>query len=223
MIDYRPKYVSFDCYGTLINYQIDAATRTVVRGQIDEADWPAFRESFSKYRYDQVLGSYYPYRQVLQDAYDRTCRTWGIESDESAGEQFGEAVLSWGPHDNVVAPLTKMAERYQLVILSNADTAFLDVSVPKLEAPFHAVFTAEQAGVYKPRYQAFEYMVEQLNARPEDFLHVSSHTRYDIMPMHDLGFRNLVMLRRGYDPAAHSYGYVDVDSLDELNQMLGID
>ena len=42
------------------------------------------------------------------------------------------------------------------------------------------------------------------------------------MPMRDLGFPNLVMLRRGYDPAAHAYEYVDVDSLDELNQMLGI-
>jgi 2-haloacid dehalogenase len=223
VINYRPKYVSFDCYGTLINYQIDATTRTVARGQISEEDWPAFRESFSKYRYDEVLDAYRPYREVLQDAYDRVCRKWGIESDPTAGKQFGEAVMSWGPHADVPAPLAKMADKYPLVILSNADTEFLDASVPKLGAPFHAVFTAEQAGYYKPRYQAFEYMVEQLDARPEDFLHVSSHTRYDIMPMRDLGFPNLVMLRRGYDPSAHAYEYVDVDSLDELNQMLGID
>lgn len=223
MINYRPKYVSFDCYGTLINFQIDAATQKVVGGQVSDGDWPAFRESFSKYRYDQVLGEYYPYRQVLQDAFDRTCRKWRIESDPTAGEQFGAAVLSWEAHPDVPAPLAKMAEKYPLVILSNAGTEFLDASVPKLGAPFHAVFTAEQAGFYKPRYQAFEYMVEQLDAKPEDFLHVSSHTRYDIMPMRDLGFPNLVMLRRGYDPAAHSYEYVDVDSLDELNQMLGID
>ncbi|GAB3855345.1 haloacid dehalogenase type II [Nocardioides maradonensis] len=223
MTDYRPKYVSFDCYGTLINYEIDAATRKVVRGQISDEDFPAFRRSFSKYRYDQVLGDYYPYRQVLQDAYDRTCGKWRIESDPTAGEQFADAVLSWGAHPDVPGPLAKMAEKYPLVILSNADTSFLDVSVPRLGAPFHAVFTAEQAGFYKPRYQAFEYMVDQLDATPDDFLHVSSHTRYDLMPAHDLGFRNLVMLNRDYDPPAHSYGYVDVSSLDELNQMLGID
>src|SRR5579875_3864358 len=67
VINYRPKYVSFDCYGTLINYQIDATTRKVVRGQISDEDWPAFRESFSKYRYDEVLDAYRPYRDVLQD------------------------------------------------------------------------------------------------------------------------------------------------------------
>jgi len=221
--DYRPKYVSFDCYGTLINFDITPTTKEIVGDQIGERDWPAFLRSFSKYRYDQVLGSYYPYRQVLQDAFDRACRKWGIKSDTRAGERFGEAVLSWGPHSDVPAPLARMAERYPLVILSNADDEFLAASVARLGAPFHAVYTAEQAGVYKPRYQAFEYMVEQLDASPEDFLHVSSHTRYDLMPMHDLGFRGLVMLERGYDPPAHSYEYVDVSSLDELNQMLGLD
>jgi 2-haloacid dehalogenase len=97
------------------------------------------------------------------------------------------------------------------------------VSVPKLGAPFHAVYTAEQAGVYKPRYQAFEYMLDSLDASPADFLHVSSHTRYDVMPANDLGFENLVLLERGFDPPAPSYGYSKVDSLDELNRLLGIE
>lgn len=222
MKNFRPKYVSFDCYGTLVYFEIASTTKQLVGDQVKEEDWPEFLRNFSKYRYDEVLTPYRPYREVLQDAYDRTCRKWGIESDPNAGKRFGDAVLSWGPHADVPSPLARLAERYPLVILSNADTAFLDVSVPKLGAPFHAVYTAEQAGFYKPRYRAFEFMVEQLNATPDDFVHVSSHTRYDLMPAHDLGFRNLIMLNRGYDPAAHAYEYLDIDSLDELNLMLGI-
>jgi 2-haloacid dehalogenase len=65
-------------------------------------------------------------------------------------------------------------------------------------------------------------MLEQLDATPDDFLHVSSHTRYDLMPAHDLGFRNMVLLDRGYDPPAPVYGYEKVDSLDEVNKLLGI-
>ena len=34
-------------------------------------------------------------------------------------------------------------------------------------------------------------MLDTLNAKPEDFLHIASHTRYDMHPMHDMGFRNL--------------------------------
>jgi 2-haloacid dehalogenase len=108
------------------------------------------------------------------------------------------------------------------VILSNADDSFLDISVPRLGADFHAVYTAEQARAYKPRYQAFEYMLDTLNAKPQDFLHVSSHTRYDLMPMHDMGFRNLVLLDRGCDPVTEGYDYTTVQSLDELNKHLGL-
>ena len=98
-----------------------------------------------------------------------------------------------------------MGDNYKLVALSNADDSFLDISIPKLGADFHAVLTAEQAQAYKPRYQAFEYMLDTLNAKPEDFLHISSHTRYDMHPMHDMGFRNLWVLDRGYDPIGPGY------------------
>ncbi|GAA1209982.1 haloacid dehalogenase type II [Prauserella alba] len=222
MTDFSPKYISFDCYGTLINWQITPVTRELVGDQLSENDWPEFLRQFGKYRLDQVCGTYYPYRQVLEDAFTRVCKRWGIEAAPDAGQRLGDAVLSWGPHADVPAPLAAMAQHFPLVILSNADDAFLDVSAPKLGAPFHAVYTAEQAGVYKPRYQAFEYMLDTLNASPSDFVHVTSHTRYDIMPAHDLGFDNLVFLDRGFDPLVPAYGYTKVDSLDELNKLLGI-
>jgi 2-haloacid dehalogenase len=219
---FRPEYISFDCYGTLINWQMEPTTRRLLAGRVPEAQIPAFLWDFRCYRYDQVCGSYYPYEQVLQDAYDRACRKWQLELTEDAGAQLAAAVLSWGPHDDVPAPLKVMGDNYKLVILSNADNSFLDVSVPKLGAEFHAVYTAEQAGFYKPRYQAFEYMVEQLNASPEDFLHISSHTRYDVMPADDLGFTNKVLLDRGVDPHCPAYNYTTVDSLDEVNKLLGL-
>ena len=165
---------------------------------------------------------YYAYEQVLQDAYARVCRKYGLDVDPNAGKRFADGVRGWGPHADVPAPLKVMGEHYKLVILSNADDSFLEDSVPRLGAEFHAVYTAEQAGYYKPRYGAFEYMFDQLDASPEDFVHVSSHTRYDLMPAYDLGFRNTVYLDRGYDPVTSGYGYVRAESLDEVNTMLGI-
>ncbi len=218
----RPEYISFDCYGTLIFFDITPTTRLLIGDRLTEPEIQVFLRQFSKYRYDQVCGEFYSYEQVLHDAYARTCARWNLEVNEDAGAQLAAAVLSWGPHPDVVEPLKKLAENFKLVILSNADTRFLDVAVPKLEAEFHAVYTAEQAGFYKPRYEAFEYMVKQLDASPEDFLHVSSHTRYDVMPADDLGFTNKVFLDRGYDPESPAYNYTTVQSLDELNTLLGI-
>jgi len=150
------------------------------------------------------------------------CKRWGIGPTPGAGAEFADAVRGWVAHEDVPAPLKLMGDNYQLVALSNADTSFLDISIPKLGADFHAVFTAEQAQAYKPRYQAFEYMLDTLNAKPEDFLHVSSHTRYDMHPMHDMGFRNLWMLDRGYDPIGEGYDLTTAKSLDEINKHLGL-
>jgi 2-haloacid dehalogenase len=219
---FRPNYVSFDCYGTLIAYQIAPISRELVGDRVPEESWDRFLGDFRGIRYDQVCGAFYPYTEVLQDAFARVCRKWNLEARTDAGERLAAAVRSWGPHPDVPEPLRKMGKHYKLVILSNADDSFLAESVPRLGADFHAVFTAEQAGFYKPRYRAFEYMLEQLDAAPDEFVHVSSHTRYDVMPAHDLGFRNLVLLDRGFDPPVPSYGYVRVDSLDEVNTLLGI-
>ena len=218
----RPKYVSFDCYGTLINFGIVSPTRRLIGDRLTEDQIEVFLTDFRKYRYDQVCGEYYAYEQVLHDAYARTCKKWGLEVNEDAGQQLAASVLTWEPHDDVPAPLKKLGDNFALVILSNADTKHLDVSVPKLGADFHAVYTAEQAGFYKPRYQAFEYMLDQLGAEPEEFCHVSSHVRYDLMPADDLGFTNKVYLDRGYDVQSPAYNYTTVKSLDELNSLLGI-
>ncbi|MGW0476288.1 haloacid dehalogenase type II, partial [Streptomyces coeruleorubidus] len=72
----------------------------------------------------------------------------GLKAAPDAGKRFADGVRSWGPHPDVVEPLKKMGEHYKLVILSNADDAFLEESVPRLGADFHAVYTAEQAGFY---------------------------------------------------------------------------
>ena len=42
----RPQYVSFDCYGTLINFDIDPTTRRLLAGRLPEEQWPAFKKVF---------------------------------------------------------------------------------------------------------------------------------------------------------------------------------
>lgn len=64
---FRPKYVSFDCYGTLIEWPMTPITRELVGDQIPAEHWDQFVREFRGYRYDQVRGEYYPT--------SRCCRT----------------------------------------------------------------------------------------------------------------------------------------------------
>jgi 2-haloacid dehalogenase len=122
----------------------------------------------------------------------------------------------------VPEPLAALAQRYPLVILSNAADEQIQSNVDKLGAPFAAVYTAEQAQAYKPRLQAFEYMLDQLGCGPGDILHVSSSLRYDLMPAHDLRVTNKVYVSRGYEPSTPYYGYHEVNDIAGLAELLGV-
>ena len=141
---------------------------------------------------------------------------------EADGQAIADAVPTWGPYPEVPAALRALASRYPLVILSNADDNQVMSNVEKLGAPFHAVYTAEQAQAYKPRYQAFEYMFNQLGCGPKDLLHVSASPRYDLMVANDLGVTHKVHVNRGFEPSTPGYGYYEVNLLSQVPPLLGI-
>lgn len=222
MIDFQPKFITFDCYGTLTAFGMSAVTRDLLADRIDAERMEDFLDDFEAFRGDEVLGAYKPYDQVINDALARAAKLWGIEHRDSDARAIYESVPSWGPHPDVPEPLAALAERYPLVILSNAADEQIQSNVDKLGAPFHAVYTAEQARAYKPRLQAFEYMLDQLGVGPQDILHVSSSLRYDLMPAHDLRVTNKVYVNRGYEPSTPYYGYQEVRDIAGLAALLGI-
>jgi 2-haloacid dehalogenase len=123
----------------------------------------------------------------------------------------------------VPEPLSRIARHIPLVILSNASNDQIHHNVAKLGARFHAVFTAEQARAYKPRLQAFEYMLDQLGCGPEHILHVSSSPRYDLMSANDLGIRNKVFVARGHEPApAAAYSMHEIKDIGGLAALVGL-
>lgn len=216
------RFVSFDCYGTLTNFRVGDVTRDRLQGRIAAERMPAFLEDFTAHRLDEVLGAWKPYADVLHRSLERTCRRWGIAFDPADAQAIYDAVPSWGPHADVPAALAQLAGKVPLVILSNAADSQIQSNVDKLGAPFHAVFTAEQAQAYKPRFQAFEYMFDTLGCGPEHFLHVSSSLRYDLMSAHDLRIGQRVFVERGHGPGNPEYGYTAIRDLVGLPGVLGI-
>ena len=222
MIESEPKYITFDCYGTLTAFGMSALTRELLADRVPADRIEEFLDDFEAHRLDEVVGAYKPYHQVINGALRRTAEKWRIEHRDSDGQAIYEAVPTWGPHPDVPEPLAVLADHYPLVILSNAADEQIQSNVDKLGAPFHAVYTAEQAQAYKPRFRAFEYMLDQLGCTPQDVLHVSSSLRYDLMPAHDLRITNKVYVNRGYEPSTPYYGYQEVKDLSGVPALLGL-
>jgi 2-haloacid dehalogenase len=218
----RPKYITFDCYGTLTRFLMSDMAREMFAHRAGPDRIDAFVRDFAAYRLDEALGPWKPYADVIKNALRRTCKRWRIAHHEDEGQKLYDAVPSWGPHPDVAEPLRRVAKHYPLVILSNASNDQIGSNVEKLGAPFHAICTAQQAQAYKPRLQAFEYMLDRLGCEPSDLLHVSASLRYDLMSAHDLGIKDKVYVNRGFEPSTPYYGYHEIKDIGGLPGLLGL-
>lgn len=219
---FTPRFISFDCYGTLIKFHMSDMARAFYGDRITGADMDRFCKDFSAYRFDEVLGAWKPYREVIGNALQRTAKKWGVDYNEDHGEAIYQAVPTWGPHPDVPGGLSRIGDKIPLVILSNAMNSQIGENVAKLGAPFHRVCTAESAQAYKPRMQAFEYMFDQLGWGPEAGMHVSSSFRYDQNTATDLGFGCRVFVGRGHEPSNPNYRDVEIPHIGCLPALVGL-
>ena len=219
---FKPKFISFDCYGTLINFEMGPTAKVLFKDRVPADRMPVFLDSFKAYRLDEVLGEWKPFFDVVENAIQRTCKAHGIECLASDAVALYDAVPTWQPHPNVVEVLEAIAPHVPLVILSNSMTDLIPHSVTHLKAPFHAVYTAEEARAYKPRMQAFEHMFDRLGCGPDQMMHVSSSFRYDLMTASDLGFMAKAFIDRGHEPTSTEYGVSRLTDIRQLPALLGL-
>ncbi len=196
----QPKYITFDMLGTLTKLEWGPMARKLVSHLLSPEEAEQFRADFSILRNEEILGEYKPYPRIIRDSWQRTCNKWKIQFRQSDVDTLMDALGTWGPHPDVVEPLQRLAEKYPLAIYTNHCDALVMRNVEKLGVDFHRVFTAEQGQAYKPRYAAFAYLLDQLDAEPLDLLHVSAHLWYDWLPGQQLGIKNQAYIDRGFDP-----------------------
>jgi 2-haloacid dehalogenase len=214
--------VTFDCYGTLSRPLFNEMAREIYGDRVAADAMDQFVRDFAAYRLDEVLGAWKPYRDVIVSAVERTCRKHAVRFDPAEAERFYAAVPRWAPHPDVPPALKRVAQAFPLVGLTNAMDAQIMSNVAQYEAPFHAVITAEQVQSYKPRLKGFEAMMDQLGARPEELLHVSSSFRYDLMSAYDLGIKMKAWVNRGHEPANPFYEYHEIADIGGLPGLLGL-
>jgi 2-haloacid dehalogenase len=221
-IDITPKFVSFDMNGTLIDFNIGAATRQVLGDRLPTEIADAFSVANNQFRIDECMGEWKPYVEIVDQALRRAMQMFGLKYREGDGQAIYDQIPTWGPYPGVPAALKRLAEAYPLVIVTNSDDAYTPRLVKALEAPFEVVITAEQMGVYKPRLRALQYMLDKLGAAPDEIVHVSSNPQYDLRPAADLRIKHKVYMDRGFEPDQPWLGYERITDIADLPVVLGL-
>jgi 2-haloacid dehalogenase len=220
----RPKYLTFDCYDTLVEYPIDDVTREILGPRADGVDIDRLLADFEALRYETTTNSpYRPYRDVLRETLSQIMRTYGLPDQEADGDALLAAVPTWGPFPDVPPALERLrAAGMKLAIITNSDDDLMARNVANIGVPIDRVITGEQVGAYKPSLIVFDYALRALGCEPGDILHVAQGFEYDIVPAHALGWRRVWINRYGKsgDPA---YGpYDELPDLCGLPVLLGI-
>src|SRR5690242_18353260 len=129
---FKPKYITFDCYGTLTYFRMHEMVHSIVGDQLTPERMRHLLNEFRAFRLDEVMGDWKPFDQILKSAWERTCKRHGLIYRESDGQKFYDVVPSFGPHSDVPYSLTRVGNKIPLVILSNASNDQIMSNVRKL-------------------------------------------------------------------------------------------
>ena len=196
------KVLTFDCYGTLIDWETG----------IHEALKPLAARSGKAFTKDQVLETHarheaaqeaetpsLPYSELLALVYARVAKEWGVQPGAEDAKAYGKSVKDWPAFVDSAAALQYLKKYYKLVILSNVDRESFKASNARLQVEFDHIYTAQDIGSYKPALRNFEFMIEKLGEdgfHKSDILHTAESLFHDHLPANKVGLASAWIHRR---------------------------
>lgn len=196
------KVLTFDCYGTLIDWEtgINAAVQPLLTRIGKAMDRDQVLETFA--RRESKQESETPsmiYSDLLGVVHAHMAKDWGVKSTGEENEAFGKSVQKWPAFADSSGALQYLKRHYKLAILSNVDRESFKVSNERLDVEFDYIFTAQDIGSYKPNPRNFEYMMQRLDEagfQKHEILHTAESLFHDHAPANKAGLASTWIYRR---------------------------
>ena len=195
-----PKAITFDCYGTLIDWEsaiqqffaerLAASNRNDIDPRTLQAEWEEIQ-----FRYIQE--QYRPYRQVLRDTMRIALDTFHLSYEEKDLEAFADSMGRWKPFPDTKDAIIELQKSVKVVLITNTDDAIIAETERTIGVKFDEIITAEQAGAYKPSHKGFLLARERLGLQVSEIWHAGFGFKYDVVPATELGYTTVWVNRQG--------------------------
>jgi 2-haloacid dehalogenase len=225
MLDFtRFEIFTFDCYGTLINWEagILSALHRILSAHGRNIDDATILELYGDYEQRFEQEPFRPYREVLQSVVRQFGAEFRFTPSPEEVRSLPDSLPSWKPWPDTVDALAQLKARFRLGIISNVDDDLFAGTRPQLKVDLDEVFTAQQARAYKPSLKFFELALSRVNAPAHRVLHVGQSIYHDIVPAQSLGLATVWVNRPSARPgvgavkSAQATPDLTVSSLAEL-------
>jgi 2-haloalkanoic acid dehalogenase type II len=211
----RYETLTFDCYGTLIDWRRGIVDAFREAAGADAGELPGgerLLELHARHEAAVQAGPYRSYRQVLGETARRIAAELAVEELLTPFDFLADSLPRWPPFADTVPALARLRRAgARLGILSNVDDDLLAGTLERLGVEFDLLITAEQVRSYKPSPAHFESARRRIGDRA--WLHVAQSQFHDIAPAQRLGLPAVWINRLG-EPAAP--GLQPVEVFDDL-------
>ncbi len=190
------RWATFDCYGTLIDW--NGGIRRVLADVFgeDEADW--LLERYHRIEPELQRSGTRTYREVLTIALERLAEEEDVELADDQRDALARSLPAWEPFSDVREALEEARDRgWRLAILSNTDRDFIEASKERLGAPIDETIVASEIGSFKPGHAHWEEFFRRTGADRAGHVHVAASLFHDIAPASELGLRSVWINRLG--------------------------
>jgi 2-haloacid dehalogenase len=194
--------LSFDCYGTLIDWETGLLAVLSPWAREQGLDVPGEQLLLAYADEEAAVQRGTPsalYPDVLATAFRRAGEKLDAPVSEEWAQRLGDSVPDWPAFPDSPDALARLARRYKLIIVSNVHRAGFAGSNERLRGDFAAVITAEDVGAYKPaenHFRALDSTLPGLDVDRGELLHVAQSLFHDHVPAKREGLRSVWINRR---------------------------
>ena len=219
--------LTFDCYGTLIDWEtgILGAIRSITEPRKIAATDDELLELFASIESPIQEGPFRRYREVLDLATVELASRLGFSPTPQEITAISRSLPNWKPFPDTVDALRSLARRFRLGIISNVDDDLFAGSARQLGVEFDWVVTAEQVRSYKPSLNNFHRALERIGLPWDQVLHVAQSLFHDTAPARSLGLSTVWVNRRhgkagaGATPVSGATPDLEVPDLQSLARL----
>ncbi len=156
--------------------------------------WRA-RQRIEQYQDSLMMLGHSGYLETARRAFVYTLRLNGLDATPGEVEEFMHAWRELRPFPDVPPVLSRLADRYRLVALSNGDVAFLDHLVKhRCDHTFAEVLSVDRFGAFKPHPAVYRGAARILGLAVNEIMMVSSHA-FDVLGARACGYHGAYVNR----------------------------
>ena len=218
------KFVTFDVYGTLIDWE-DGAYKAFAK-EADKDGYTINKDElvplFLEHQRSVMGGSYELYAEVLRRTALAVAKDLGWPLEPNRAQFLPDSIPYWRPFKEAAAFLKKVNKAKPTGLVSNVDDKLLGQTRRHFGLDFELVVTAQQVRSYKPDPAHFKEAERRIGVK-KGWVHIASSHYHDIEPCAKLKVPTIWVNRKGETlESGAKKPTEEVSNLKEALKLLGL-